>query len=307
MGINPACVRICHPDMSLKNFLQETESGLKSPVYLLYADSQYLVEEALSIIKKTVPEGDVDFNFSIYDIDSPDAPPTPEDIITTLNTVPFLGSRRYVIVKNLQKLPAKESKKLFPYIANPSPDSLLVMLYAGALKKDMKENLRGAKSICLDIREQDLPFWIKEKARQKGFAIKDEAVEYLIGIVGADAGLLSSEMEKLASFGSGEITVNTIREVVEGSREYSVFDLTNALREKNPEKVFRIYSVISETAEPYSLLGAINWQYSKLSAQSNGGEFYRKVFELLNEADIQIKTSGGAYPMEYLLARLLKL
>jgi len=191
------------------------------------------------------------------------------------------------------------------------------MSYAGTLKKEMKESTKGLKTICLDIRENDLPVWIKEKARQKGIAIKDDAVEYLIGVVGDDIGLLSSEVEKLASFGNETITISGIKEIVEGSRDYSVFDLTNALREKNIEKVFRIYKTLSETTEPYSLLGAINWHYSsvasrndKMSMQANDmrqRKVFSRAFELLNDADIQIKTSGSAYPMEHLLIRLLRL
>ena len=173
----------------------------------------------------------------------------------------------------------------------------------------MKESTKGLKAICLDMRQNDLPVWIKEKIRQKGITIKDDAVGYLIGVVGDDIGLLSSEIEKLASFGNETITISGIKEIVEESRDYSVFDLTNALREKNIEKVFRIYRTLSETTEPYNLLGAINWHYSKMSMQASDmrqRKDFSRAFEILNDADIQIKTSGGAYPMEHLLIRLLR-
>lgn len=296
--------------MSIKTFLQEIDKGLTSPAYLLYADNEYMIEEALSSVKKTIPETEMPFNFNVFDMDSADSIPTVGEITDTLNTVSFFGSRRYVVVRNLQKISAKELKKFQSYIANPSPNSVLLMSYTGALKKELKESTKGLKSICLDIRENDLPVWIKENIRQKGITIKDDAVEYLIGVVGDDIGLLSSEIEKLASFGNEKITITDIKEIVEGSRDYSVFDLTNALREKNIEKVFRIYRTLSETTEPYNLLGAINWQYSRMSMQANNTrqrKDFSRAFELLNDADIQIKTSGGAYPMEHLLIRLLQL
>ncbi|MDO9288626.1 MAG: DNA polymerase III subunit delta [Thermodesulfovibrionales bacterium] len=297
--------------MSIKNFLQEIDKGLTSPVYLLYADNQYLLEEALFAVKRTIPEAETDFNINVFDMDSADETPTPEQITGTLNTVSFFGGRRYVVVKNLQKFPGKDFKKFQPYIANPSPAAALIMLHSGTMKKELKENTKGIKAICLDIREQDLPFWIKDKARQKGLSIKDDAIEYLIGIIGTDIGLLSSEVEKLACIGNETITINDIREIVEGSRDYSAFDLTRALREKDAPKVFRIYKVLSETAEPYTILGAINWQYSQMFIQTKDKnsreDYFHKAFELLNDADIRIKSSGGAYPLEYLLVRLLKL
>lgn len=297
--------------MSIKNFLQEIDKGLTSPVYLLYADNQYLLEEALSSVKKAIPEAEIDFNFNVFDMDSADETPTPEQITGALNTISFLGGRRYVIVKNLQKFPGKDFKKFQPYIANPSPDAVLIMLYSGTMKKELKENTKGIKALCLDIREQDLLFWIKDKAKQKGLSIKDDALEYLIGIVGSDIGLLSSEVEKLASLGNETITMRDIKEIVEGNREYSVFDLTKALREKDAQKVFKIYRVLSETSESYALLGAINWQYSQMMMQTKDKDsrknYFYRAFELLNETDIRIKSSGGSYPMEYLLVRLLQL
>ena len=298
--------------MSIKTFLQEIDKGLASPAYLLYAANEYPIEEALSAVKKTIPETEMDFNFNVFDMDSADSIPAVGEIIDTLNTISFFGSRRYVVVRNLQKISAKEFKKFQSYTANPSPNSSLLMSYTGTLKKEMKESTKGLKAICLDIRGNDLSVWIKEKARQKGVTIKDDAVEYLIGVAGDDVGLLSSEIEKLASSGNETITITGIKEIVEGSRDYSVFDLTNALRERNAEKVLRIYKKLSETTEPYNLLGAINWHYSKMSMQatpSSSGQRkdFSRAFEILNDADIQIKTSGGAYPMEHLLIRLLRL
>ncbi|RJQ39862.1 MAG: DNA polymerase III subunit delta [Nitrospiraceae bacterium] len=303
--------------MSIKTFLQEIDKGLTSPAYLLYAANEYPIEEALSAVKKIIPETEMAFNFNVFDMDSAD----PEqlgarEIIDTLNTISFFGSRRYVVVRNLQKISAKEFKKFQSYIANPSPNSVFLMSNTGALKKEAKESVKGLKAICLDIRGNDLPLWIREKAKQKGATIKDDAAEYLIGVAGDDIGLLSSEIEKLASFGNESITINSIKEIVEGSRDYSVFDLTNALRERNAEKVLRIYKKLSETTEPYNLLGAINWHYSSVASRTStqatpGRSGQRKdfsqAFEILNEADIQIKTSGGAYPMEHLLIRLLQI
>ena len=122
--------------MSIKNFLQEIDKGLTSPVYLLYADNQYLLEEALSAVKRIIPGAETDFNFNVFDMDSADETPTPEQITGTLNTVSFFGGRRYVIVKNLQKFPGKDFKKFQPYIANPSPDAVLIMLHSGTMKKN---------------------------------------------------------------------------------------------------------------------------------------------------------------------------
>ncbi len=297
--------------MSIKNFLQEIEKGLTSSIYLLYANDQYLLKEAALAVKRTIPESERDFSFNIFDIDSTDEIPAFEQIIDVINTIPFFGQRRVVILENFQKLSKKDFKKLEIYMANPSTRTVLIMLHNGIPKKEQRERLKGVKIISLDIREQELPFWIKQKAKQRGVEISDEAIEYLIGVIGPDIGLLSSEIEKFTLLENAKVSTNDIAEIVKGSGDYDVFDLVEALKRKDSEKVFRIYRALSETQESYSLLGALNWQYGRMFTYSKDKgpamDYYHRAFELLNKADIEIKSSGGVFPMEYLLVRLLQL
>jgi len=68
--------------------------------------------------------------------------------------------------------------------------------------------------------------------------------------------------------GSSKIERKDIIDVVEGKRTYSTFALIDALRARDTEKTFQIYSVLKETEEPYSLLGALNWQYGQFMGQT---------------------------------------
>lgn len=296
--------------MSLKSFRDEIEKDLRSPAYLIHANNYYILEEAVSAVKSRVPEQERDFNFTVFDMDSPDNDPTPDEIINTLKTVSFFSSRRYAVIKNFQKMKAKEAKKIQSYISSPSPDAVLILLFLGTLKQEAKDKYKGSKIISVDIRPGDLPGWIKEKSKEKGLDIKADAVDYLIGTVGADIGLLASEIEKLSIMGKDAITIESIRDIVEGSREYSTFDFTRALDENNPDKAFRIFKTLNENTDPFVILGGINWHYARMAAQKSENaasrERYRKIFELLNDTDLQIK-SGESYPLEHLIVRLLRI
>lgn len=287
--------------MSIKKFYEELKGGLKAPAYLLQSDDVYLLKEALFAVKKTVPESDRDFLYHAFDMDSPESPGL-EQVVDVLYTVPLLGGRKVVALENAQKIPEKEIKKLASYISSPSPDSLLIILSSGALKKAHREALKGARPIPLEIKERDFPFWLRERAAQSGLSLTPQAVEYLMGTIGPDAGLLSSEVEKLTLSGKKRLDAEDIREIVKGAGGYDVFDLINALKAKRADEVFRVYRALSETQEPYSLLGAINWHYGRFPAKDG-----KKVFGLLHEADFMIKSSGGSFPLEYLLVRLLQL
>ncbi len=298
--------------MSFRVFLQEIEKGLPLPVYLLYASEPFFHREAIEAIKKLIPEEERDFNLHIFDLSlSKEENQSFEMILNVVNTVSFFGSRRLtVLVGNLQKLSKKDLEKLDAYLSAPAPGSTFVILHEGVLKKEMRERFRSVKPISLDIRETEIPYWIKQRAGMKGLDMSDEAADYLIGLLGPDMGLLSGEIEKLSLLGKKRLVVDDISDIVAGGRLYSIFDLVDALREKDAKKVFSIYKTLRETADDYSLIGALNWHYGRNLLSSGGpikNEHFFRIFELLNKVDIDIKSSGRTFPMEYLLVKLLRL
>jgi len=293
--------------MSIKHFIVEIGKGLTSPAYFLYAEDAYLLKEAGLMAGELVPQTERDFSFNVFDLDGIDEIPPFEQILDVANTVPFMGKRRVVVLENVQELAKKEMPLLESYLENPSPYSLLILLHRGNPKTQWKALIRMVKAIPLDIRPQEIPLWIREKARKKGLDITHDAIEYLVGVLGPDVGLLSSELEKLALIGKSHIDTQDIINIVRGSGDYDVFDLVNALRNKDAGKVFRVARGLQATQESYGLLGAINWHYSRMATREHGRKaYYARVFQLLNEADIRIKTSGGTFPLEYLLIRLLQ-
>lgn len=297
--------------MSYRNFLDEMKKGLPLAAYALVASDPFLHSEAMSLIKAIVPEGERDFNFQVFDIvNTKESDASFDRIIDVLNTVPFFSGRKFVIVENPHKLLKKDLKKLVQYLLAPSESSTLVLLYPGALKKDAKETLSGLKQVILDIAEREIPVWLKTKAKSRGIELTDTAAGYLLDTIGPDLGLLSSELDKCTLMGKPLIEKEDIAEIIEGKRTFSAFALVDALRAKDTEEAFRIYRVLRDTEEPYSLLGALNWQYARYFAEKNTPaerNYFNRVFGLMSEADAAIKSSGSAYPMELLLVRLLKL
>jgi DNA polymerase III subunit delta len=295
--------------MSYRNFLEEIKRGLPSPGYLLPASDPFLHAEAESLIRDLVPAGEREFNFQVFDLMSSETIAF-EQILDVLNTMPFFSGRKYVVVENFQKLLKKEMKKLGRYLERPSESSVLVLLNAGAVKKDVREGLGNLKSIPLDISGREISSWLRTKAAAKGVTLTDRAAEYLLGTIGPDLGLLSSELDKYALIGKPTADREDIMELTEGKRTYSAFALVDAIRARDTELAFKIYRVLRDAEEPYSLIGALNWQYAKAFAGRNtpdDREYYYKIFSVLNRADVGIKSSGGPYPMEFLLVNLLRL
>jgi DNA polymerase-3 subunit delta len=296
--------------MSYRNLLDEIKKGLPSHAYILISSDRFLHSEAASLVRGLVPSEERDFNVHSFDLLSSEQDKASIDqILDVVNTVPFFGGRKYVVIENFQKAVKKDLKKLETYLRRPAESAVLILLHEGSLKKDAKEGLKGIKQIVLDIREGDIPSWIREKARLKGLNLSDDAAGYLLAVIGADLGMLSTELEKLTLVGKPSIGRDDIAEIVEGKRTFGAFDLINAIRARDREKTFRVFSILRETEEPYGLLGALNWQYAQMLGEKNSPkekDYLYQVFRLLNSADMGIKT-GGFYPFELLLVKLLRL
>jgi DNA polymerase III subunit delta len=298
--------------MSFQSFINEIHKSLPSPVYLFYASDPFLHREALAAIRELVPVSERDFNFHVFDLLAQgEENLTLERILDVVNTVSFFGGRRFtVLMGNVQKFLKKDIEKLQVYASKPAQDSVFVILHYGEMKKEAREKFKVFKPVSIDIRESEIPQWIKQRVRTKGIDFSDEAVEYLISLVGNDLGLLSAEIEKISFVGQKRIDVDDISDLVAGRRQYGIFDLVNALKAQDADSVFRIYKSLKETSDDYGLIGALNWQYARFSQKKMSRqeeEYQLNVFELLNQADIEIKSSGRSFPMEYLLIKLLRL
>ena len=82
--------------------------------------------------------------------------------------------------------------------------------------------------------------------------------------VGLKPGLLAGELDKVITFAGKEKSIDepTVMEVVGETRLEKIFDLTDALKTKNPSKALRILrNHLEHGEEPVKLLGMIAWQF----------------------------------------------
>ena len=157
--------------MSLKQFYTELKKGLPGAAYLIHSEDAFQVKEAMLLIKDSIPIESRDFGFHSYDMESAESSLPVEKVLDVLNTASFMGGRQTVVIEGIQKLKVAELKPMAAYLESPMPGTLLVLLYSGKLKKTTKDHLKGATHISIAIREQDIPLWLIETAKQKGIEL----------------------------------------------------------------------------------------------------------------------------------------
>lgn len=92
-------------------------------------------------------------------------------------------------------------------------------------------------------RDYELPAWISEYARSKGFTLDAKAAAMLTDHLGADIAKMTNELGKLLTYlpqGTRTVTAEQIEANIGISKDFNNFELTKSLSEKNMAKAMQI-------------------------------------------------------------------
>ena len=241
--------------------------GVLKPVYYFYGDETYLMErEVKRFIAAIVPADVADFNLDIlYGGDRKG-----QEIAAAAQTLPMFAERRLVMVKQSEGLSEADQAALVEYFKNPSPTTCL--LFVGK-KPDLRRKFfvdlkkTGEMVEFKPPYENQLPAFIMSEASLAGVRIAHEAAELLLLLSGTNLQELASQIEKLAGYvGAGKtITLESVREIASDTRADSVFDLANALGEKNLGIALRkLQTVLRDGQAPLFVLNMLTRQFRQL-------------------------------------------
>lgn len=109
--------------------------------------------------------------------------------------------------------------------------------------------------------------WIENRAQSSGVKITPEAVSLLADYIGNQLRLLANELDKLATYvGSGAtIDADAVRKLSPQVQEARVFDLTDALAERNRKKALDLlHDLLADGEPPLRLISTITSQVRSL-------------------------------------------
>ncbi len=235
-----------------------------APVYVLTGEEPFFIDEiAHSIEHDILDESEKSFGLSIvYGRDS-----ELSQVINLAKGFPMMGNYQIVMIKEAQDLKEwKKSDSLKPlenYINQPTPTTIFVLEYKG---KTLDKRLSITKLIekktvhfvSEKIKDNQLETWIYDYVTSRGYIINRKISELLSDYLGNDLSKIVNEINKIAIiFPPGtEINSDIIQDYVGISKEYNIFELQNALAEKNIIQANRIieYFVRNPKSMPIPML-----------------------------------------------------
>lgn len=225
-------------------------------VYLLVGEEDLLVEQALAaLLDALIPSGERDLNLDILRADeSPIA-----DVITRVDTLPFFGARRVVVVRDADRWNAGDQERLAAYLDLGPPPSVLI-LTATAL--DRRRKLFTAVKKAGEVREfsrlrtYQLGPWLVSRAKLEGRTLDRHAADALVAMVGSGLRQLSLELDKVIAFAGGRtrITRDDVEAAASRLAETTIFTLVDAVGERRTDRALRyLVDILAEEAPPYVL------------------------------------------------------
>ncbi len=228
--------------MDYNAIIQNLKKKVIHPIYLLQGEEPYYIDEVSNFIEKNVlTDAEKGFNQTVFYGKDSNAVTVAESCLR----FPMMAQKQVIIVKEAQSLAKIEV--LASYAEKPLASTVLVLNYKyknldsrTKLAKAIKKN--GVVFTSDKIKEWHLPNWIESYLAAREFTITPQAAQMLTAYLGADLGKVANELNKLiiAVKNTNRITPEHIEKNIGLSKEYNLFELQNALGERNIFKANQI-------------------------------------------------------------------
>ena len=215
----------------------------KKTNYIIVSNDKISIDSTISKIVSGTKEKDLDIIKYSY----PDT--GIQNILEELNTYNFLSNCKLIIFYNctfLSKEADKEVKELKKYLENPSDNYLILVNDSLSERKEIKELI----SCGIEVVESNTSIVDLIKNNLEFCTIDDRTIKYLIDYCLNNNEKILNELEKIKCYKYSEndknITINDINNIVMKDYDEDIFDLVNAIANRNREKAFDIYGRIKE-------------------------------------------------------------
>ena len=239
--------------LTYPRLLQLLERRPPAAVFFLHGEEEYLRNEAEArVIEAYLDAGTRDFNFD--QIRGSDV--SAEALASLIATPPMMAEYRVITLRDAQGLSVRAREVVESAAAAPPPGLILVASAAipqGSKAKFYSNLQKSAVSVEFPaVDAMDLPGWLVTLARDAhGLELEIGAARALASAIGAQLGVLSSEMRKLASY-VGDRPVVTLDDVqavggyIPRVDRWAWFDLVG---ERRFEEALRLLPILLESGE----------------------------------------------------------
>ena len=246
--------------MTYEQILSEIHKKNFAPIYFLTGDEPYFIDMISDTIEnEALDEADRAFNQIVLygrDVDV-------ETIANHARSFPMMGDRMVVIVKEAQDV--KDLENFEAYLDSIPVTTLLVFAYKYK-KFDKRKTLarkidkKGVWFESKKLYDSNMPSWIQNYLKAEGYSITPKATQMLADFLGTDLHKIANELKKLTIALPKNKSINDedVERNIGISKDYNVFELQNAIGNRDVLKANRIVNHFGESKDNPLLVTAIS-------------------------------------------------
>jgi DNA polymerase-3 subunit delta len=256
-------------------------------IHLLHGDDSFSLNRAIKeLLAAAGDPAEVDMNTTRLDGKATSF----EEIQNAVNTLPFFGGARWVIVDSaLAKIDKSRTEKFLHLLENIPPNNQLVLIVDDhqRWRKDasgrwiqvwetLNENhwlMKWAQSRPqIEIKSYPLPdekamdAWISTEVKRQSGSIEPEAARELSRHLGNETSIASQEITKLLTYVNYQraVSAKDVIELVSEEGSADVFVMLDAMVEGRTQEAQRLMHTLLEQDPPEVILGAVSHRFRQL-------------------------------------------
>ncbi|HPD99754.1 MAG TPA: DNA polymerase III subunit delta [Bacillota bacterium] len=241
--------------------------------YLFYGEDLFLIKKETDLVFQ---ENEIDLStVEVYDGEEEGV----DNAVTSAMTLPFLTDRKGIVITNAKFLTSEqnineaEADKLINFCEMKLDQTVLVIQvradnleFKSKLVKYLTKNTI-AKKFAIHDKGFDVYDYVKKELAKHDLKIQSYALTQFVNRANINMDNLNNELQKLIyfSYGMKEINADTVFQVVNREIEDNIFELVNAILEKNQEKIFKVYhDLVEHNVKSTQVLSVISSKFLEI-------------------------------------------
>lgn len=248
----------------MKSLNEDLKTGQFKNVYLLYGEEGYLKKQYKDKLKNAMLSPDDTMNFAYYEGKGINI----KEVIDLAETLPFFAERRLIIMEDTGFF-KNTTPELADYIKEMPETTTMVFVESEVDKRGKLYKAVQSKGRAVELGRQDettLLRWILGSVKKEGKQISESTIRYFLTKVGTDMENIQKELEKLFCYTleKDTITREDVEEICTTQITNQIFDMVNAVADKQQRKALNYYYDLLTLKEPAMRILALLTRQFKL-------------------------------------------
>lgn len=234
----------------MKTIDEDIKNGQLKKIYLLYGEEAYLKHQYKHKLKAAAVPADDTMNFSSFE----GKDTNPKAVIDLAETLPFFAERRLILIENSGFF-KNACEDLAAYLPDMPDSTCMVFVEDEVDRRSKMYKAVGKYGSTVEFKKQTdeiLMRWILGRLKKEKRNITGQVMQLFLTKTGTDMEHIDKELEKLICYTMGKdvIEASDVEAVCVGRTENKIFEMVNAIAERNQKKALDLYYDLLALKEP---------------------------------------------------------